>query len=204
MIIGKCGIVAIATVVLQINTCKMIHNQQYEVSKKPIKIQKDLKQFRIVKVQPPKVVKTLESFSETYPRAVSAFRFNLKDREVIALTLWSEARGEGFGGVKAVASVVQNRLTSKEFKSRKTLRNVCLQSFQFSGWNFGFTPSLVINSEKDYQIWCYCLMVADDMLKGSFKPIINSTHYYAFKKCKPSWYNMKEVVVIGNHRFGIA
>lgn len=203
MTIGKTGAIVIATVTLQINTCKMIHNQNYEVSKKPVKIQTDLKQFKVVKT-PPKTVKVLETFSELYPRSVSAFRFNLKDREVVALTLWSEARGEGFGGLKAVASVIQNRLTSKEFRNRKTLRNVCLQSFQFSGWNFGFTPSLVINSDKDYQLWCYCLMLADDMLKGSFKPIINSTHYYAYRKCKPSWYNMKEVVVIGNHRFGIA
>lgn len=201
--IGKCGAIMIATVILQINTCKMIHNQNYEVSKKPVKIQKDLKQFKVVK-NPPKAFQALETFSELYPRSVSAFRFNLKDREVVALTLWSEARGEGFGGLKAVASVIQNRLTSKEFKNRKTLRNVCLQSFQFSGWNFGFTPSLIIKSEKDYQLWCYCLMLADDMLKGSFKPIINSTHYYAYRKCKPSWYNMKSVVVIGNHRFGIA
>lgn len=213
---------AIMFVFLQINTCKMIDYERIlKTTVKPLKLETPLKfypqrvsSFKTSSIQLKpyntsetydilKAFKTLGTFNVLYPRTVNRFRNLMSDREVLAMTLWTEARGEGYKGIKAVASVIVNRLKSSQFKMMRTYRGVCLQRFQFSAWNYGVTPVLDIANDRDYNIWCYCLMVADDMLKGVFVPMISSTHYYAFKKCKPSWSNMRKVVYIGNHKFGV-
>lgn len=48
-------------------------------------------------------------------------------------TLWQEARGEPLIGKRAVAHVLANRL--KSGKWGKTIAEVCLYPFAFSGWN---------------------------------------------------------------------
>jgi len=54
--------------------------------------------------------------------------------EVLALTIWGEARGESVEGQIAVANVIMNRWKNNLGKY-KTVTDVCLEPRQFSCWN---------------------------------------------------------------------
>ena len=56
------------------------------------------------------------------------------DADVLARTLWGEARGEGSEGMRAVAHVVLNR-TARQTYWGKTIAEVCRKPWQFSCWN---------------------------------------------------------------------
>lgn len=65
------------------------------------------------------------------------------DLDILARTLWGEARSEGRKGMEAVASVIMNRLGRPGWWSRQrgdgiaddTIAAVCLDPWQFSAWN---------------------------------------------------------------------
>lgn len=58
---------------------------------------------------------------------------SLSDAEVVALTLWGEARGETHTGRAAIAHVIDNRVKAGQFG--KSARAVCLKHRQFSCWS---------------------------------------------------------------------
>lgn len=121
---------------------------------------------------------------------------------VVCLTIWSEARGEGEEGMKAVASVIWNRAGGDPWK----LKDVCLAPYQFSCWRKGTSglPTLATGIvAKDKQL-TYAKALAQSMVAGKFKPTISASHYYSTKIMRqaPKWAEvMKEVAVIGNHKF---
>lgn len=135
-------------------------------------------------------------------------RLNFR-RDVVAETLYREARGEGWIGIKAVASVILNRSNA----SGKTLDEVCLASRQFSCWNGCKRPTVGVKrtwAEKgdlgrnEQMMWEYCKTIARMMVDGKFVPVVAANHYYAHGKCRPSWATaMKKITIIGNHTFGI-
>lgn len=55
--------------------------------------------------------------------------------EIIGTTIWREARGEGHGGMIAVAKVIKNRATDAKKRWPTDPEHVCLQRRQFSCWN---------------------------------------------------------------------
>jgi len=57
------------------------------------------------------------------------------DFEIMAKTIYGEARGESRQGQKAVACVIFNRFRSGKWFAAKTLAGVCLKPLQFSCWN---------------------------------------------------------------------
>lgn len=57
----------------------------------------------------------------------------LSDRDTLLLTLLGEARGEEIEGRLAVGCVVRNRVKDERWPD--TVKDVCLQKFQFSCWN---------------------------------------------------------------------
>lgn len=58
----------------------------------------------------------------------------LSDPQVVALTLWGEARGSSAGLRAAVGSVVLNRVKAQHGTWGHTAREVCLKPWQFSCW----------------------------------------------------------------------
>ena len=54
----------------------------------------------------------------------------LSDREVLASTLWAEARSEAVVGRIAVGCVIRNRMSRR----KQTAKQVCLAKIQFSCW----------------------------------------------------------------------
>lgn len=60
-----------------------------------------------------------------------------KDRDILARTLWGEARGEGLAGQIAVAWTIRNRVNDGKAKSwwGEGYAGVCQAPYQFSCWN---------------------------------------------------------------------
>ena len=60
-----------------------------------------------------------------------------KDRDILARTLWGEARGESLAGQIAVAWTIRNRVKDGKDKSwwGEGYASVCQKPYQFSCWN---------------------------------------------------------------------
>lgn len=57
------------------------------------------------------------------------------DIDILARTIYGEARGEKTAGKKAVACVIMNRYKAKKWFSGKTIAETCQKPWQFSCWN---------------------------------------------------------------------
>ena len=130
---------------------------------------------------------------------------------IIARTLYAEARNDGKTGMTAVASVIFNRAN----KDKTLFTDACLKPKQFSCWN-KFTkeeadpknfkikiPSSVKGNAKNQKLWKEAMAIAADMLADAFIPTTDANMYYAPKKCSPKWAkDLTDVVMIGSHKFG--
>ena len=131
---------------------------------------------------------------------------------IIARTLYAEARNDGKEGMEAVASVIYNRADGK----KEFFTNACLKPKQFSCWN-KFTkeeadpknfkikiPSSVKVNAKNVKLWKEAMQIAADMLADAFKPTTTANMYYAKSMIKPpSWANiMTKKETIGSNYFG--
>lgn len=120
--------------------------------------------------------------------------------EVVAATLYHEARGEGEEGMRAVASVIYNRANQKRWK-KLGYSGVCLQKYQFSCHNKGFMKA---NPKKagDKKAYKLCVKIATEIANNKFKSTVNANHYCT-NNCKVSWKKLlKNKTVIKNHTFG--
>lgn len=129
------------------------------------------------------------------------------DLDIMARTIYGEARGQPYEGKKAVAHVILNRLL--RYVNDNTISKVCLRHLQFSCWNRG-DPNVVTlqtvplddlqaatSTDKEFRS---CLRAAleafdeEDFTKGA-------THYHT-PAVSPPWSQGKTpCLVIGGHRF---
>lgn len=136
---------------------------------------------------------------------------SLEARDVVALTIYGEARGEPIEGKIAVASVIANRV--KDGRFGKTFERVCLKPYQFSCWNASDPNHKVLmqmaaaigrGEPIDDPTYRECEWIADGLLKERFASRVgNSTHYFAKRMLKPpKWASAAEFVgVVGGHNF---
>lgn len=128
---------------------------------------------------------------------------------IVARTLYDEARGEGTNGIDAVASVILNRAGGKA----ENLPAVCLRKYQFSGWNGKknlepakyqiLIPSGTKKIGKDREMWLYCQKTAGKLIFGEFKSTIGNLNSYHTTSVNPNWdASLKNKKTIGNHVFG--
>ncbi len=54
--------------------------------------------------------------------------------DILARTIWGEARGEGDKGMEAICCVIMNRASKPRWWGRN-INDVCLKPWQFSCWN---------------------------------------------------------------------
>lgn len=113
--------------------------------------------------------------------------------DVIAKTLYAEARGEGRRGLEYVASVIYNRGKGKADKCVKA----CLKPYQFSCWN----GKSDIRVNRNSRAWKICLELQEQIEDGTFKPLTKAKHYYANTIKTPKWARGKKSILIGNHYF---
>ncbi|HEX5684596.1 MAG TPA: cell wall hydrolase [Ideonella sp.] len=127
------------------------------------------------------------------------------DAEIVAQTLWGEARGEGEAGMRAVASVIQNRLR-RHYRRKTTASQVCLDPFQFSCWNSGDAnrhklDQALRSPDDNFRL---AQRIAAELVGGGLADIVDrATHYFASSiRTRPNWARGKTPCKrIGGHEF---
>lgn len=124
-----------------------------------------------------------------------------KDIDILARTIYGEARGESKLGKMAVASVILNRYKSGKWFAGKTIEETCKKPWQFSCWNFNDVNRDKILKATDEELG-ECLTVARDAINGAFGDVAMGSCHYHTKNCKPSWAVGKiPITAVGNHLF---
>ena len=128
---------------------------------------------------------------------------------ILARTLYMEARSQGTTGMDAVASVILNRAGGKAEK----MPYVCLKPSQFSCWNdidnkdsknyAVKIPKGAAKKGKDQTAWTYCQELAGKLLSENFKSTVGNRNSYHTTAVTPKWDSkMKDKKTIGKHIFG--
>ncbi|MCC9623924.1 cell wall hydrolase [Thalassospira sp. MA62] len=131
----------------------------------------------------------------------------LPEIEILARTLYGEARGEDLAGIEAVACVILNRVKFAKARGRywwgNDVAGVCLKPGQFSCWN-DTDPNriklLAINPRDGaYRL---CKRIAKRALAGDVMDRTDgATHYHTYA-VDPYWARGHvPTAEIGNHLF---
>ena len=119
-----------------------------------------------------------------------------RESKIIAITILAEARGEGHGGMYAVAAVIAQRA----FERKRTPTEICLKPYQFSCWNGKKLKSLEHLLKVPQAGYAIALAKNIKLLSRDFVGFAN--HYHNNKIKAPYWAKgEKPVKVIGNHIF---
>ena len=119
-----------------------------------------------------------------------------RETKIIAITILAEARGEGQGGMYAVAAVIAQRA----FERKRTPTEICLKPYQFSCWNGKTLKSLEHLLKVPQGKYALALAKNIKLLSRDFVGFAN--HYHNNKIKLPYWAKgEKSVKVIGNHIF---
>lgn len=127
--------------------------------------------------------------------------------DVLARTLWGEARGEGSTGMQAVAAVILNRVRVAEARGGywwgNNIIQVCQKAYQFSCWNRSdpnFQKLQAVDAKDPY--FAAALRIAKQAIDGGLHdPTGGATHYHA-AGMEPYWaLRKKPSAVIGRHIF---
>jgi N-acetylmuramoyl-L-alanine amidase len=131
-----------------------------------------------------------------------------KDRDILARTLWGEARGEGLAGQIAVAWTIRNRVNDGKAKSwwGEGYAGVCQKPYQFSCWNRNDPNYAYLNGAKQipFRELARMRIAGDQVIDGKVPdPTGGATHYYATTMPKPpTWAkSAKETLRLGHHVF---
>ena len=131
-----------------------------------------------------------------------------KDRDILARTLWGEARGESLAGMVAVAWTIRNRVNDGKAKSwwGEGYAGVCQAPWQFSCWNKNDPNYPYLSGEKPipFREFAQARIAADLVIDGKQPdPTGGATHYYATTMPKPPSWAAKatRTLTLGNHVF---
>ena len=131
-----------------------------------------------------------------------------KDRDILARTLWGEARGEDLIGQIAVAWTIRNRVFDGKTKSwwGEGYAGVCLKPWQFSCWNKKDPNYVYLSGVKPipFREFAQAKIAADHVIAGTAPdPTGGATHYYATTMPKaPAWtVGAKQTLKLGHHVF---
>ena len=119
------------------------------------------------------------------------------DLQIMARTLWGEARGDGTEGIEAVACVILNRFHSHKWFTGYRIENgikipdikqTCLKKYQISCWNKNdpnFLKIMKLNSNN--KIFCLCLKIAAQAMSGNLHDFTNNATFYHTRTIRPTW-----------------
>lgn len=111
--------------------------------------------------------------------------------QVVTLTIWGEARGEGPDGMLGVAWVIKNRQDNPRWWG-VGWQGVCLKPWQFSCWNENDpNRALMLTSAMASQSYYMCRLTAESVmgLDGEIPkdPTLGADSYYAESIKMPVW-----------------
>lgn len=127
--------------------------------------------------------------------------------DVLARTLWGEARGEGTPGMEAVAAVILNRVKVAEERGRywwgNNIIQVCQKPYQFSCWNRSdpnFKKLIAVDEADLY--FATAMRVARRAVAGVLEDLTGGATHYHTRTISPYW-SRDEVplTTIGAHVF---
>ncbi len=127
--------------------------------------------------------------------------------DVLARTIWGEARGEGLSGMNAVACVILNRVEAARklggYWWGNNVMQVCQKPYQFSCWNkndANYKKLILVDDEDIY--FASAKRVARRAMLGFLKDESKgATHYHA-RNILPDWAReRKPTAMIGRHVF---
>lgn len=125
------------------------------------------------------------------------------DIDVLARTIYGEARGEPWAGKLAVGWVIKNR-AAKQGWWGDTIARVCQKKAQFTCWTAGDPNYAKINNANlDDPVFRECFQAALTVVRdGEVDPTKGGTHYYADSIPAPAWAaELTPTVEIGHHKF---
>ena len=138
---------------------------------------------------------------------------SLDDKQLMALTIYGESRGESREGQIAVGSVVLERVDHRGWDG-DTIKEVCLMPWQFSCFlpqdpNYIDLKITARNFDARYEkssALQKCYAVASGLIDGTIArtPEIAANHVcqYCTGAVNPSWKSkMKLVATVGHHEF---
>ena len=128
--------------------------------------------------------------------------------DILARTIYGEARGEPVRGKEAVAAVVMNRVRRARAAGRTywwgaTVEDVCRRPWQFACWNDSDpNRQKVERVDADNRVFQTCQRIARRAVSGTLSdPTEGATHYHA-KSVSPPWARGKAPSAeIGGHVF---
>lgn len=130
-----------------------------------------------------------------------------QDEDILARTLYGEARGEKIAGMEAIASVILNRLAFSRQKNGywwgNTITEICRKPYQFSCWNQDdVNYQKIISVGEDDKSFGICRRIARRAVSGLLKDETQgATHYHHFQ-IMPQWAKGKiPCAEIGSHLF---
>lgn len=137
------------------------------------------------------------------------------DLDILARTIWGEARGEGQKGMEAVACVIMNRVKANKWFTGyllidhnrvSSVAETCLKPYQFSCWNEND-----VNLEKLKRVgtedpfFSLALNIANQALSGRMKDFTHGATHYKVRTCKASWIDRNNPQIpcyeLGKHVF---
>lgn len=127
------------------------------------------------------------------------------DIDVLARTLYGEARGEGVAGMQAIAWVVVNRVRRGPPRFKPDVVGVVMAPHQFSCWSRSDPNSKICASVSESDpIFALAIYAASSVLSGEVRDMVGGAdHYHAtWLRPYPAWAaSMKQTKVIGQHVF---
>jgi len=122
--------------------------------------------------------------------------------DVMARTIWGEARGEGRAGMEAVGNVIMNRANNPRWWGRDVI-SVCQAPWQFSAWNPDDINRrlLLAVTEADAQFRT-CLEIARSGIGGTLRDHTHNSDHFHEQSIRPLWSQGRQHTVhLGRHRF---
>lgn len=127
--------------------------------------------------------------------------------DILAKTIYGEARGETISGQEAIASVVLNRAAVSRRYGRYWWGNdiaaICQKPFQFSCWNLD-DPNykILLRVDEGNPVFTVCKRIAKRAIAGLLTDSTNGATHYHTKNLRPKWSVGKiPCAEIGNHVF---
>ena len=128
-------------------------------------------------------------------------------QDILARTIWGEARGETLTGKEAVANVVLNRLKTAQRRGKmwwgNSIIDICQKPMQFSCWNENDInrKKLLAVTEADQQ-FAICQRIARRALNGVLPDHTFGADHYHEASIMPDWAESRvATVTIGHHVF---
>lgn len=154
-----------------------------------------------------KILRLLSGKGGKEERGAAAFYRDLTI-DVLARTLWGEARGEGVAGMEAVACVILNRVAFAQMRGGywwgTNIISVCQKPYQFSCWNRSdpnYRRVQAVTEKSDIH-FATAVRIARRAIAGTLEdPTGAATHYHT-RDILPDWARGQEPsAVIGRHMF---